>query len=182
MRLYDVVLFVHLLGVITLFIAFGILQRAGAQARRAETMEQLRLWLRFLGTTSNMFPVAFILILAAGLYMTADVWTFTTPWILVALISVGIMFVTGTAVVGRSLSALAASIGDGEGPVTPEVRASVRQPRLWSTMSGLNAVALGVVWLMATKPGWLQSIAVVVILGIIGALIGGRIARPSSGD
>ena len=183
MRLYDVALFVHLLGVITLFIAFGILQRAGAQARHAETVGELRLWLHFLETTNNLFPAAFILILLAGLYMTADVWTFTTSWIVVALASVAVMILVGTVVVGRSLRDLTASVaGAGDGPVSSELRASITQARLWTVMSALNAVALGVVWLMATKPGWVESIAVVVVLGVLGAIVGNRVTRPTRRD
>ena len=178
MNAYNVALFIHLLGVITLFIAFGITQRAGVRIRRADTADHLRLWLDLASTTQNMFPAAIILLLGAGLYMTADIWDFTTPWVVVAIITIGVMTVGGIVFVGRGLARLARAAGDqGEGPVSGQLQTEVRRSPAWVALSTLNGAALGVVWLMATKPGWIVSVSVVVGLAVIGGVAGLVAAR-----
>jgi hypothetical protein len=177
-RAHDVALFIHLLGVITLFIAFGILQRGGARARQARTVQHLRLWLDLLRTTAPMFPAAFVMILGAGLYMTADVWTFSTEWVLVALVAVGVMMAVGFGVVGRGLNRMgAAAANASEASVSPELRAVVVDPTTWVSASVLNGIGLGVLWLMVSKPGWGEAIIVPIAFGVAGAIAGSAALR-----
>ena len=89
-----------------------------------------------------------------GLVMTRVQWTFMTPWVLVAMV-VAVMFVVlGVLVVGRSLTRIARASRESEGPISGEARTLLAAPVLWSTVLGMNGAALGVVWLMTTKPGW----------------------------
>jgi hypothetical protein len=178
MRAYDVALFVHLLGVITFFIAVGINQRGGARIREAQTVEHVRLWAGFVRTTQRMFPAAIVLLLGAGLFMTADVWTFATSWIVVGLVGLAVIVAVGIGVVGRRIEAIAAAAeAAGDGAVPPELVTLIADPVMWTALSALNGAAIGIVWLMATKPGWTGSVSVVLGLGLIGALVGSGIAR-----
>jgi hypothetical protein len=115
----GVALFIHLLGVITLFIAIGLLQRGGARLRASSTVEEMRLWLGLVQTTRRMFPAALLLILLSGLYMTDQSWTFDTPWIIVAIVSVVIMGALGGAVVGRGFAAIGRATS-GTGSASPD--------------------------------------------------------------
>lgn len=181
MRAYDVALFVHLLGAITLFVAFGIMQRGGVRVRRAETLDHVRLWLGLLKTTPAMFPAAFVMILVAGLYMTAEAWTFTTPWVVVALVVVAVMIVVGIGVIGRGLNRMeAAAAAVGEGSLPPELRKLIWNPVTWLSVFALNGMAIGTLWLMAAKPGWVASVAVVLGLAMVGMLVGLIIVRRES--
>ncbi len=169
----SIPLFIHLLGVIALFIAIVTTQRAGARARAARTTDELRVWLSLARTTAPMFPVAFLLILGGGLYMTYRTWTFSTPWVVVGLVSVGIMLLLGGLVVGRSVVALdRAAEAAPPGPVTPELGRMLRRPSLWTTMGFLTGIGVGMLWVMINKPDWLQSITVVVTLSIVAAVAG----------
>jgi small-conductance mechanosensitive channel len=175
---YNVVLFAHVLGVVMLFAAFSVMQLGGARLRRAGSTEQARLWLGLLAVTGPMFAVAFLLILAGGLYMTVDVWSFSTPWIDVALVTVGIMLAVGNGVVGRGLSKMgkmAAAAPDG--PLSPELRAAIEDRALWTSSFVLTGFGVGVLWLMTNKPGWTESILVVLGVGLIGAVLGSAATR-----
>jgi hypothetical protein len=175
---YNVVLFVHVVGVVTLFAAFSATQLGGAGLRRSESTEQARLWLSLLAVTGPMFGVAFLLILAAGLYMAADVWNFSTSWIVVALITVGVMLALGGGVVGRGLSKMGRMAGEApDGPLSPELRAAIHDRAVWMSSFILTGCGVGVLWLMTNKPGWLASILVVVALGLIGAAVGSAATR-----
>lgn len=175
---YNVVLFLHILGVVALFAAFAITQLGGAGLRRAESTDEARLWLGMLRVTGPMFGVAFFLILAAGLYMTVDVWTFSTSWVDVALVTAGIMVVLGTAVVGRGLSRMGQAAATApEGRLSPDLRDLIADRAVWLSLFTLNGFGFAVLWLMTNKPGWAESILVVLVLGIIGAVLGSGVLR-----
>ena len=69
MTLRSIALFVHLLGLITLFSGFAVAQRGGAQLRRARTVEQVGLWIGLLQQAPAMFTAGAIMLLVSGLYM-----------------------------------------------------------------------------------------------------------------
>jgi Predicted integral membrane protein (DUF2269) len=173
MTLYEVVLFLHLLGVVTLFIAVGLIQRGGAQVRTAETLDHLRLWLGLVRMTRNMFPTSALLLLVTGLYMTSDVWTFDAPWIVVSIVGLIALTVVGGAVIGPRFRRVGmAAGGAGDGPVPPEIRRSIEEPTIWIALYANSGAAMGILWLMVTKPDWAASIAVVVGLALLGGFLG----------
>jgi hypothetical protein len=183
MNAYNIALFIHLLGVITLFIAFGLLQRVGAKVRTAESVSELRLLMSFIEPTARMFPAAFILLLAGGLYMTDRLWSFTTSWVVVALVSLALLTAAGSGFVGVRLARLGRSVAEiPDGPLSASVRDAARDPALWAVLSGQNGAAMGLLWLMVAKPGWTASIVVVVALALIGAIIGTAAARRAVGQ
>jgi hypothetical protein len=180
MDLYGVALFIHILGVISLFGAFVLLQRVGAQVRAAESSEQLKLLMGILRALGNMFTTATVFLLASGLYMTARVWTFTTSWVVVGIATILMIMVLGSAIPGKRLAAIGAAAGSAPpGPLSDDLRQATRDPQLWMVASMNSTAAMGVIWLMTNKPGWLWSIVIVVVLAAAGAF-GGRsmAARP----
>jgi hypothetical protein len=181
MDTYSVVLFVHVLGVVLLFAAFSATQLGGARLRRAGSTEHARLWLGLLAVSGPMFGVAFVLIVLAGLYMTNDLWGFSTPWIVVALVTVGIMLLVGQGVVGRGLRKMGMSAaGAPDGPISPELQAIIQDRAVWTSLYTMNGFGVGVLWLMTTKPGWTESIVVILALGLIGAALGSAATRPTA--
>lgn len=64
----------------------------------------------------------------------------------------------------------------GTGSTSLDVARTVTDPALWIAATALNAIAHGVLWLMAIKPGWIHSIVVVVVLGAIGGVVGSTLA------
>jgi hypothetical protein len=175
----NVALFIHILGVAVLFTAMGFLQRGGAKVRAASTAEEMRLWLSLVETTGRMFPLALLFILGSGLYMTDQVWSFDTPWIAVAIVSVILMGVIGGVVVGRDFSAMGRAAA---GASSSDLTRAVGAPLPWIAATALNGMGIGVVWLMTIKPGWTQSILVVTILTVLGGVIGAAMVRRPSGS
>jgi hypothetical protein len=178
---YNVVLFIHVLGVASLFAALGAMQIGGSRVRHASSVEHAGLWLGVLRIAGSLFGVAFVLILAAGLYMTVDVWTFSTSWVDVALVGVGIMIVVGVAVVARGLSKMGAAVAAADpGPISPALREVIADPLIWVSNFMLTGIAVGILWLMTNKPGWAESVIVVAALGVIGAGLGSAAAGRSA--
>lgn len=176
----SIALFIHLLGVVTLFVAMGIVQRASVRVRGSSTVEELRLWLGLAETTRRMFPAALLFILASGLYMAGRMWSFGSPWIVVAMVSIGVIGILGGAIVGQGLAAIDRA-ATSTGPVAPELARIISRPAPWVAAAALNGMAIGLLWLMVNKPGWTQSISVVIALGLLGAIVGSAAVRRGPG-
>jgi hypothetical protein len=176
----TIALFIHLMGVITLFIAMAMTQRVGARMRAASTIGELRLWLSLAKTTGAMWPSAFALILLSGLYMTTTLWSFETPWIVTGIATLVVMGAVGGGLIGRSFASIGRKAASAHG-VTAELRREVCRPALWIAASALNGLALAVLWLMVNKPGWGQSLGVVAALGVAGAAAGVIVSRKAVG-
>ena len=177
MDLYGLALFIHILGVITLFGAFVLIQRVGIQLRAAETVEQVQMWMRILLPVRRMFASAAIFLLVTGLYMTSRAWTWETPWVVVGIAAVVVPVGLGNTLAGPALRRIGMTAGQATpGSVTDELRGLIRNPTLWTVMSANNGAALGAIWIMTNKPSLLASIAIVAGLGIVGAVMGRTMA------
>lgn len=171
----GIALFLHLLGVVLLFLAMGVVQLGGARIRGASRVEDIRLWLGLVRTTSRLYPISTLLLIVSGLYLTARFWSFALPWVVVPILSVVVMGVLGGRVVGGGLEAIGRA-ATGVGPVSDELARLTREPRLWMSATAVNGAGLGVLWVMVNKPGWFESLAVLGALLALGAILGARMA------
>ena len=129
---YNLALFVHLLGVVTLFGGITIIQWGGARLRAADTIDEVRLWLGLLRMTGGMFPAAFLLLLVTGLYMASEAWTFETPWVAVSIAGLLVLPILGRGILGRQMASIGRASAQVEpGPVPPEIRQLISAPAGW---------------------------------------------------
>jgi uncharacterized membrane protein len=179
---YNLALFIHLLGVIALFIAIGLVQRGGVNVRTAESVQQARTWLGLLRTTRTMFPSSGVVILLAGLYMAGDAWEFSDPWIVVSIVALVLMLAVGGAVIGRRFQAMGQAAATApDGPVAGHLKTLIEDPLPWVLVYMNTGIGLGILWLMTNKPDWAASILIVVGLGALGAVLGMVGLRRTSG-
>ncbi len=171
MLFVNIALFVHMLGVVTLFTALAIVQRSGARARRASTVEDARTWFTFAGTTRPMFMSSFFMILLSGLYMTYKLYSLRTPWIMVAMTIVLLLPLIGGLGVGRALSGVERDLQSGSGPLTSEQKDRICRPGPWVTSGALNGVAIGLLWIMVSKPGPVHTLVAVALPALLGAVV-----------
>src|SRR5687767_224953 len=172
----DIALFIHLLGVASLFVAIGISQVGASRLRRAVTVEEVRTWAGLIETTGRIFPLAIIVILGAGIYMAADTWGFDRPFVIVGIGTVVILLIIGGAYVGRGFSAIDRAF-EAEGSHADEIPRLVRRPALHAANTGLNGMVVGLIWVMVSKPDFAGSISTVAGLGVVGAVLGSLSAR-----
>lgn len=173
MRAYNVALFIHVIGAIVLFVAFGMTQLGGTRLRRAETPELARQWSGLLRTTAPLFPAGLVLLLAAGLYMANDGWSFSAPWIVIALIGFGVISLIGPSVIDRRCRRMGEAASRETGAaLSPELRRLIADPAIWISLFALNGMAIGIVWLMTTKPDWAEAIIVPSGLTLVGVFAG----------
>jgi hypothetical protein len=179
MTAYSIALFLHIVGALALFAAFGLEGVALLSLRRAATTEQVREWARVFGLVRRLSPASLGLLLLAGLYMTATTWR-AQAWITTALLTM-ILFPVLGALSGRPLATTVRALATERGPLSAAVRSQLGDPFLAASYLVRLAAALGIVFLMTVKPdllGSLVTIGVALIAGLALAVPAWRRGRP----
>ena len=171
---YGLVLFLHLAALLAAISTAGIAHFAEGRLAGAETVAAARPWSSLLSRAAPVFPLVLLVLLASGAYLVHRGWTWDSGWIKAALVGVFLLFVNGAAVVGRRNLKLKRSLGAAaDGPLTDALLQRTRR-HIGGIASWANTgLAIGVVFVMTTKPGLggsLTALAVAAALGVIVAL------------
>jgi hypothetical protein len=182
--LYVIVLFVHIVGMLALFLAIGVQWIALMRLYNARVVVQVREWVNAIIVLGRIAPVASLLILAAGLYMTFAEWSIATAWIDVSLAAFVLLGVLGSAVNRRKLAAIqSAARQTSDGVVTSELKLLINDATLRTSVYTSGWLGLGIVCLMTVKPDLIGSLAVMavsVLLGLLSARIPRRAQKATS--
>ena len=168
---YALALFAHILGALGLFIGISLQWISVLRIRQAQTVAQVREWTSLTSVTESLVPIASLLILVAGIDMTVTTWGWNTPWIDVSLAALVFLGALGGALINRRIRAIkaAAAAPSATGPIPVELERRITDSVLWTSLQVNGFTALGVVFLMTSKPdlvGSLITIAVALMLGI----------------
>ena len=171
--MYDLALFLHLLGVALLIAAVTTTLLATLRAQTARTVEEVRSLTAVTARIDLVIGPAMLLILGAGLFMVArggddNSIRWTSGWIEVALVVFAAMGVLGPTVEAghaKRLLALASSLPDG--PVPGELDAARRAPA--GTLVSLFGASqiLAFLYLMTTKPALAGAVAACAVAGAL---------------
>ena len=175
MPLYQIALFLHILGVLGFFIAIGVFYAAVLGVRRAKTIGALRLWTgAAAGVSRIIFPIASVVILIAGIYMVVTVWGERAPWAGVALVALIVLAVGSTFTQGRRMAALGESVvvPPDSAAVTGAVWTQAHDAVTWVSVNVSAAFAIGIVYLMTLKPDALGSVIALLIALVVGLVFG----------
>lgn len=175
---YNVALFVHIVGALSLFIAAGLEWVALDRMRRAQTAEQIREWVGALRPIKHLLEAGALMILVAGLYMAFVRWGWTTAWLDVALIAFLTMSVVGPRVIARRFGTIARLASEApNGPLSVELAWQIHDPVLIRAVRTLAMADVGVVFLMTLKPDLIGSLTVMALATALGLVV-----SRSSGD
>jgi hypothetical protein len=169
---YHVVLYFHLLFLFVGIGAGSILLTCLFQLRAARTLEQAAPWGSVAGQVGKLFPVAIVGLFGTGAYMTSHFWTWSTGWIVVAIIALVVLGLQGAVIAEQTAHKLKSALfANGPGPLGPEARRMTLHPGLWVVELSNLGIVFGVVWNMTEKPGWGGSIAAVLVGYAVGAVL-----------
>lgn len=180
MNWYTLALFAHIVGVLLLFLGMGLQWLITLRLRAARTAAQAREWSSLVSGVGRLAPLSGVLILAAGLYMAVTAWSLMAPWVLVSLGAMLLMLALGMGVVARRLKAIQRSVAtdDTSGALSRDAQARITDPFLWVALHLSGGVALGIVFLMTTKPTLWESLLTLVVALALGGVAGGMSAKP----
>ncbi len=177
MTFYSLALFAHIVGVLGLLIAIGLVWISILWLQRAQTMAQVRERISLASFQERLLPAASVLLLLAGIYMTVNIWGWKTPWIDVSLAALVVMGTLGGAVINRRLKAIRIASSMAEAPagsIPAELKRQITDSVLWTAVQTNGFTALGAVFLMTIKPdlvGSLISLVLSLVLGMVSALL-----------
>jgi len=179
---YHVVLYLHLLSLLLAIAAAGIVGACLFGLRGAQTLAEAGPWGMLAGKTGRVFPVAILGLFATGAYMTSDVWSWSTDWIVVSIVGLALIAVQGPVLAEPRKKALQQALrANGPGPLGEEARRMTRDPILWMVAFTNPAIALGVVWNMTQKPATAGAIAAIVVAYGVGAFVALYFTRIATG-
>jgi hypothetical protein len=167
MSTYGVVLFVHLAAVVAAFAATGVMMLALRRLLVAETGAEALQWLAVGKATARTFPAALVVLVASGAYMVHDAWSWSAGWVDAGLAGALALALLGDRVEGRAAARIARALA-----ARPQEApgALVRDRVFWTAALANPALALGIVFVMATKPSLGASIAALLVALALGAL------------
>jgi hypothetical protein len=181
MKVGDVELFLHIFGVISVFVGFGTLLLATTALTRASRVEQVRaittpliagrrVGFEHISVIDVIVVAGVLLIASTGLAMARSdnyVWS---SWVEVATASFLLLAPVGPLVINPRLHALAGEAArQPDGPLTGSLRARIDDPVLALAMRCSAALLVGIVFLMTTKPTSLVSVVVILVALTVGA-------------
>jgi hypothetical protein len=172
MTLYGVALFIH--------VVFGVLLVGGSAYAhvavhlmpRATTVDGARSHVRFLAIVSKSgMPIALV-VLIPGIYMafTGDHWG--VGWPGVSLVLFALLGAAAGAIIDPAVAGIQATLDAApDGPVTPDLAATLANPRLTLVSWMMAGGDLAILFLMTNKPGWTGS----VVAGLAGLALGAAV-------
>jgi hypothetical protein len=175
---FRLVLFLHLCALLCAIGTSALLHFAEIQLRAAATVAAVRTWASLIEKGAKVFPIALLVLLASGAYLVDRSWAWSSGWVDASLVGVGVLFVVGACVIGarsRALRRELVSAGDG---AVPAQLAQIAREHIAGVASWTNTgVALGIVFVMTTKPALAGSLIALAVAAGLGALVALRVRR-----
>lgn len=170
MSVYSAVLFVHVVGALTLFMALAVEWSSLRQMQRTTSSAQASLSVKM---SSGLRPVSIasmLVVLLSGGYLASRMEVWRDAWIWAAL--AGMVSIGGIAVVvtNRRMHEIRRLTGDESAELTKGLIARLRDPVLRVSMHLRVAIATGIIFLMVTKPNLFGALLALGTASLVGVL------------
>lgn len=183
----DVVLFLHIGVAVGAFACAAVLLTAMFQMVSANDVAVLRSWQRVAHRVEPIFPILVVVLMLLGgaliqLSKSSDEkFSFGDGWVIVAIVGLVAMEAYGGVILapaGKKLTELVEAASDG--PVPLAVRVAVLDRKVWAGAFGNTGTALGIMFLMPTKPSAPYAVAIVVLAAAVSAAAGVMVAMKAA--
>jgi hypothetical protein len=181
MTAYAIALFFHFIGMVGLFVGYGLEWAGTSLLRRAATSEQARFALRLYRLSMPISGPGLLVLILSGGYLASLTGSMRQGWISGALLGIVFALGIGFVFVLPRMRTTRAAIPEGAAPLGPAALARVKDPVVVTLIRVRFMLALGIVALMSSKPQMLTT-ALFVLLGaiVIGLLCAATVWTRSS--
>ena len=181
---YTILLYLHLLGAITLFSTLSVQWIGSQMIRGATRVETCQFAIRITRRLPILYSIGTTSLLLAGAGMVSTRWAWNAPWVIAALVTVVTLALIGTfGNARRQAAALDPVRSAPPGPIPPTVRDGLHDPLLWRSENILFGIMAGALWLMAARPAsWIICVAALAAGAAIGLLVAHLTMHPAASD
>lgn len=169
--LYNVVLFLHILGAVIMFMAISILALSMLSLLHAKETEDVKRWSGLAVKTDALFPLSTLIIIVPALYLVFSTWGWGIAWINVSLAALlGTSFLGPIINLRRLKGILAVAEAETDSVPSSDLVRKVRDPVLWNSVSVMAMLVFGILFLMAVKlplVGSLITMAIALVAGLV---------------
>ena len=166
MTLYTLILFIHVTGALSLFLAFGLEWAAISFLSRSNTSQEAQTWLRLARLGPLVNGPALLLAILSGGYLASIISAFKQGWIPASFVGITVVALLGGAINAPKMRAIRLAIPEGG----EKLAAALRSKALPVSVRLRTFAALSIVFMMATKLPFAQCMFVLLAGLIVGLL------------
>jgi hypothetical protein len=171
MTAYALALFCHLIGMVGLFVGYGLEWIATALLRRAATSDQARFALGLYRLSMPISGPGLLVLILTGGYLASLAGGMRQGWISGAWLGIAFALGIGFVFVRPRIRTIRAAIPEGSTLLAAPARAQVKDLMVATWIRVRFMLALGIVSLMTSKPqSWTTALFVLLGAMLIGLL------------
>lgn len=170
MSSYANILFLHFAAMAILFVGYGLEWTGTAFLRLSTTAQAARTWLGLYRVSLPMSGPALIVLILSGGYLGGVTGASKEGWVLASVIGIVVALAIGFALVMPRMKRIRAALPAGDGPLSGDVLDRVQDGVIVTLIRMRAFIALGIVYLMTTKPSTGTAFAILLGAAVIGIL------------
>ncbi len=170
MNMYLIALYIHITGALAMFAGLGIEGIVFKNLKTVSTPQQAVPWLGSMRILRIVFGYSAVSLLLTGTYLVILSWGWNS-WVLTGLVLLIALSGYGSTTGKKIAMSIASLINNKEQSIPSEVKSVISDPFLMTTYKLKITLALGIIFMMTTKPGWVGSIVTVAAAAAIGFLL-----------
>jgi hypothetical protein len=175
-------LFMHIVGVLILFGGLALEALGLRQLRRSGTLSEAAPWLLPFSLTLRLYPVALAVLLLTGGYLASNVGVWQFGWVRISMPTLVIIAVVGMIAAVRVRRLYQSLLNAARTGAVLDGR--LRAPWLAGLLGARGAAALGILYVMVSKPDGVSTLIVIVsaaaLVGATATVLAGRPAKAAT--
>jgi Predicted integral membrane protein (DUF2269) len=176
MNPYAIALFTHFLGLIGLFVGYGLEWTASSLLRRSTTSDQARSWLRIYKLSLPISGPGLLILIISGGYMASITGSMKQGWMSASLLAIVLALGIGFVLILPRIRTLRAALPETNVALPEATLARVQDPMLITLIRVRFILALGIVYLMTAKIEPLSTS----LFFLLGAIVVGLLCAAAS--
>jgi Predicted integral membrane protein (DUF2269) len=176
MNPYAIALFTHFLGLIGLFVGYGLEWTASSLLRRSTTSDQARSWLRIYKLSLPISGPGLLILIISGGYMASITGSMKQGWMSASLLAIVLALGIGFVLILPRIRTLRAALPETNVALPEATLARVQDPMLITLIRVRFILALGIVYLMTAKIEALSTS----LFFLLGAIVVGLLCAAAS--
>jgi Predicted integral membrane protein (DUF2269) len=168
---YSFALFFHFVGLVALFVGYGLEWIVSAFLRGAATTDQVRAWLRVYRTSLPVSGPGLLVLILSGAYLAQVTGAMKNGWMSASMLAIVLALGIGFVLILPRVRAIRGALPEGSATLPASTTILLRAPALPTLIRVRAMLALGIVYLMTAKPDTFASsllaLGAAIVLGLL---------------